>query len=171
MRELEGPLPAEEQRQARSVRLAIEAAGGLEPCAQDTGKNASLLSRCSSPNQRHSLTIRDVEIVEAAGHGSPGHPHITRHLCRAAGGVFVALPKCHGDADGLTRSTCEIAAEMGDVAREVSIALADGVADRDERRAIRKQLDELDAASASLRMQLDEADRSEDQREQARAPP
>lgn len=162
MRELLGPLPREEARQARAVRLAIEAAGGLEPASQDTGKAHSHLSRCSSPNHLNSLTIRDVEIIEAAGHGAPGHPHVTRHLCRRAGGIFVSLPEPCTDSQGLAAAACEIAAEMGDVAAAVRTAVADGHADRAERAAIRDQLEELDAASASLRLRLDQMDADEE---------
>ncbi|MBH9537921.1 phage regulatory CII family protein [Novosphingopyxis sp. YJ-S2-01] len=154
MRELEGSLPAEEQRQARAVRQAIEAAGGFTPCAQDTGKSESLLSRAASPNYHHSLTIRDVEIIESAGHGKAGHPHITRHLCRANGGLFVPLPDAAGGEEALLKGVTAIAAEFGDVSRAVSEGLADDdFCAADARRAL-IELDEVDVASASLRLVL-----------------
>jgi hypothetical protein len=155
MRDLVGPLPSEEQRQARAVRLAIEAAGGLAPCSEDTGKSEGQLSRCSSPHYPHSIALRDVVIIESAGNGATGHPHVTRLLCRLNGGLFVPLPQSGIDADGLAASMCRIAEEMGAVALAVRTAVADGAVTPRECRTVHEQLDELDAASAGMRLHLD----------------
>lgn len=85
-------LPVTEQRQAERARELIEAAGGLEACAEETGISTSQLARYSSKTEKDSMPVRVIEALEAVTHGKPNHPVMTRHLARRAGYVLVPLP-------------------------------------------------------------------------------
>lgn len=147
-------LSASEIVLARATKHAVQAARGLEICAQETGLSTSHISRCCSADHRDSLTIRDAEVIDGLGQGDGGHPHILRALARLAGMVVVPLPTACGDADGLAASIVAISAELGDVAASIRAALADhAVSPREARHAL-DELDGLDAASAALRGRL-----------------
>jgi DNA-binding phage protein len=53
----ERALSAEEQVLAQATRRDIQAAGGLEVCAAETGLSTSQLSRCQSNTHADSLSI------------------------------------------------------------------------------------------------------------------
>jgi hypothetical protein len=147
-------LTSDEQILARATKHAIQAAGGLEVCASETGLSTSQLSRCCSPHERDSLTIRDANTIEAIGNGAAGHPHILRALARLQGYVLIKTPEAHGDTDGLLQSVMELTVELGDVASSIHEAMRDS--DFKPSEAVRsiEQLDELDEASAKLRLKL-----------------
>lgn len=153
-------LPSDEQVLALATKRAIQAAGGLEVCERETGISDSQLSRCCSPNQRDSLTIRDAAVIEAIGFGKEGHPFILHALARIVGGhIVVRLPDVHHDEAGLVASTLELATELGDVSRAISEAMSSssaGGADVTpaEAVAVLEHVDELDRASARLRQRL-----------------
>ncbi len=153
-----GILP-DEQALALATKREVQGAGGLDVCARETGLSDTHLSRCCSPNQRDSLTVRDVATIQALGHGKPGHPHILHALARLAGGVFVMLPEPFIEPIELQLSVLELSTELGDVAQAVrhacSTTSAGGVAiTPGESAAIAAHLDDLDRASARLRHQL-----------------
>jgi len=147
-------LSSEEQALARATKQAIQAAGGLEVCARETGISTSQLSRCCSPHERDSITVRDAATIEAIGHGHDGHPHILRAQARLLGFVLVALPEGPEDADGLMRSMMTLTSELGAVAQAISEALRDQKFTPGEALRALAQLDEHDQASAVLRLQL-----------------
>jgi hypothetical protein len=149
----------DEQILAVATKHDIQAAGGLDVCARETGLSDTHLSRCSSPNMRDSITIRDVATIQAIGHGAPGHPHILNALARLAGGVFIMLPEAHVEPVALQMSVLALSAELGDVAQAVrdaccSKGAAGEIVTEAERAAIVEHLDDLDRASAQLRHQL-----------------
>lgn len=85
-------LPVSEQRQAERARELIEAAGGLEASAEETGISTSQLGRYQSKQERDSMPARVIEALEAVTHGKPCHPIMTRHLARRQGFALVPLP-------------------------------------------------------------------------------
>ena len=149
-------LTADEQVLARATKLAVQAAGGLEVCARETGLSTSQLSRCCSPNTPDSIAVRDAVTIESIGHGVAGHPHILRAMARLLGFVLVPLPQALGDSSGAAASVMRLTAELGDVANCICAALADdGEIDAPEAERGLLQLGELDAASAGLRLLLE----------------
>jgi len=142
-----------EQILAAATKAAIQAAGGLDVCARETGLSTSQLSRCCSPHSRDSLTLRDAATIEAITHGAPGHPHMLRAIARLLDFLPVPLPSGIEDGQGLLRSVADIAAELGEVAQAIVDALSgDGRVDAIEAGDVTVQLDQLDIASASLRL-------------------
>lgn len=147
-------LTPDEQVLARATKLAIQSAGGLDDCSRETGLSTSQLSRCCSPNHRDSITVRDANTIEDMAHGRPGHPHILRARARLLGYVLTKRPETACDAPGLLQSVMSLTAELGDVAQAINDALRDQTVTPDEAMAALRQLDKLDEASASLRLQL-----------------
>jgi hypothetical protein len=161
-----GILP-DEQVLAAATKREIQGAGGLDVCARETGLSETHLSRCSSPNMRDSITIRDVATIQAIGHGGPGHPYILHALARLAGGVFVMLPEPFVEPITLQLSVLELSTELGDVAQAVRAACCAGSAGgaaitEAESAAIAEHLDDLDRASARLRHQLQQIGKGDD---------
>jgi len=149
----------DEQVLAHATKRDVQAAGGLDVCARETGLSDTHLSRCCSPNLRDSITIRDVATIQAIGHGAPGHPNILNALARLAGGVFIMLPEAHVEPVALQMSVLALSAELGDVAEAVRDACCGSSAGGQavtaaERALIVEHLDDLDRASARLRHQL-----------------
>ena len=118
-----GDISSGEKALALATKRAIEAAGGLDRCADETAVGRSQLSRCGSVNERDSIYIRDVVTIDLLGQRSEGHPFIVRALCRQLGGVFVQLAEPQDDADILTLTVVELAGELGDLSDSVRSAL------------------------------------------------
>lgn len=152
------PLSKDELVLAAATKQAIKAAGGLEDCARETGLSTSQISRCSSRDHRDSLTLRAAVTIDDLSHGAPGAPHILRAFGRLMNCVVIPMPDGPADADGLLQSVMELTAELGDVAQSIRAALSDSVITDREREAALDQLDELDAASATLRLKLKSTD-------------
>ena len=85
-------LSDKERRQAAKARELIEAAGGLEACAAETGISTSQLARYSSKTEKDSMPVRVIEVLEAVSIDQPGHPIMTRHLASQAGYNLVPVP-------------------------------------------------------------------------------
>lgn len=120
-----GDISSGEKALALATKRAIEAAGGLDRCAEETPVGRSQLSRCGSVNERDSISIRDAVTIDQLGQRSEGHPFIVRAMCRQLGGVFVMLPEPVIDegASPLTLSVVELAGELGDLSDSVRAAL------------------------------------------------
>lgn len=146
------PLSSEEKILALATKRAIQAAGGLDVCARETGLSTSQLSRCSMPSHRDSLTIRDAHTIEAIG--DSGQPHILRAQARLLNCVVVPMPEAIADVACIASGTMELTAELGDFAQQVRSALSDGEVTPAEAALAIEHLDELDQASAALRMKL-----------------
>jgi len=86
-------LSDQERRQAARARELIEAAGGLEACAAETGISTSHLQRYSSKSEKDSMPVRVIEALEAVTEGLCGHPIMTRHLATQAGYNLVPVPE------------------------------------------------------------------------------
>lgn len=150
----DGRLSTDEQILALATKRDIQAAAGLDVCASETAISTSQLSRTSSPNHHDSLTIRDALTIMQIGHGATGHPHILHALARLLGFIVIARPGADGDGCELFQSVAELTGELGDVAQSIRAAMRDGTCSAREARATLDQLDELDAASARLRLTL-----------------
>jgi hypothetical protein len=118
-----GDITSGEKALAIATKRAIEAAGGLERCADETSVGKSHLSRCGSVHDRDSITVRDAVTVDLLGQRMEGHPFILRAYCRQLGGVFVAMPEPQDDANCLTLSVVELAGELGDLSDSVRAAV------------------------------------------------
>lgn len=120
-----GDISSGEKALALATKRAIEGAGGLDRCTDETAVGRSQLSRCGSVNDRDSISIRDAVTIDLLGQRQEGHPFIVRALCRQLGGVFVQLPEPQDDTDGLTLTVVELAGELGDLSDSVRSALCD----------------------------------------------
>lgn len=151
----ERDLTSDEQVQALAAKAAVQAAGGLEVCARETGKSTSQLSRCCSRDHADSLSVRDAAIIDAIRIAPAAPPHILVAQARIAGFVVVPLPSAPSDPSDLLRTVAEMMGELGDVSREIGVALNDDSrCDPAEADRILKQLDEHDQVSARLRQKL-----------------
>lgn len=143
-------LTPDEKVLALATKKSIQSAGGLEICERETGISDSQLSRCCSPNQRDSITIRDALTIEQLG-----EPHILRAYARILKFMLIAMPEGPTDANSLSLSVMTLTAELGDVAQAINDAFRDDgeCSPAEAMRAI-EQLNELDQASATLRLKL-----------------
>jgi len=152
----ERALSLQEQKLAEATKHAVQEAGGLDACREETGKSNAQLSRCCSKFEPDSITIRDAVMIDAIGFGRAGHPFILRAMARALGFVLVRLPEVHEGTE-LTQGVTDLACELGDVAQ----AIRDGTSANSplgvelsagEGEAILSHLDDLDAVSARMRL-------------------
>jgi hypothetical protein len=118
-------LPVPEQRQAERARELIEAAGGLEACAEETGLSTSQLQRYCSKHDRDSMPARVIEQLESVTHGKPGHPVMTRHLARRQGCVVVPLPHTMPENGRWTGYISRLSSEAGSLISGIAEDLAD----------------------------------------------
>lgn len=148
-------LTTDEQRLKEATKALQRAAGGVEVCGEITGTGKSQHGNYQNQHAPDFITVDRVAKLEAVTHGSPHHPQITRLLCRLAGGIFVPLPEANGTEDALSGLTLTLAAELGDVSAEIRRGLADdGMISPAEAMCVLEELDQLDRASAQLRMLL-----------------
>ena len=147
-------LTAEEQVLALATRRDIEAAGGLEMCASETGRSTSQLSRCSSNHSPDSLSLRDAYTIGALTHGLRGAPFVLHALARLHGKVVIDGPGTVTDADCLQASVMQLMTELGDFSRSVGMATADGRWTPREVDEALYELDQHDAVSAATRGKL-----------------
>lgn len=154
-----GDISSGEKALALATKRAVEAAGGLDRCADETAVGRSQLSRCGSVNDRDSISIRDAVTIDLIGQRSDGHPFIVRALCRQLGGVFVQLPEPQDDSSGLTLTVVELAGELGDLSDSVRSALCErseggaSISAR-EREAIRLDIHQMQETLAAMDRQL-----------------
>lgn len=147
------PTP-DEQVLALACKRDVQAAGGLDVCARETGLSDSQISRCCNPQMRDSLSLRDAVTIQSIGHGGADHPHILKAMARLLGYIVVPQPNPRDDADGLGQTVMTLTMELGDVAASVRDALSDDTVTPAEIDRTERELDDLDAASASLRLLL-----------------
>lgn len=130
------PLPREEQRQARRARELVEAAGGLEACAEETGLSTSHLSRYGSTAEKDSMPLRVIERLESVTHGMPGHPVVTTYLAARQGFTLVKRPQVPSDRAALMELLSQHASARGECEKQILHALADGRVDAGEASAL-----------------------------------
>lgn len=145
-----GDIATGEKALALATKRAIEAAGGLERCADETSIRKSQLSRCSSVHEPDSITTRDAITIDLLGARVEGQPFILRAYCRQLGGVFVPLPEPQDDANGLTLSVVELAGDLGDLSDSIRAAIS-AQGDRGEEVSPR----ERDAIRADIQTMLE----------------
>lgn len=100
-----------------ATRDAVRAAGGQEFVAGEVGRTQSRISDYCSPNVREFMPLDIAAKVEALSAGSPGAPHITRALARAAGVAVVESDQPGAGHAELAQWLAAIAGESGDVIR------------------------------------------------------
>lgn len=120
-------LPPRAQSLKNATKALIRAYGGQEAAEAETGKSQTQISRYGSVDSDAFAPIDFVASLEAATHGQPGHPHITRWLARNAGGVFVTLPKAASAEADWHQAMAAVAKESSEVIQRVCAALPDGV--------------------------------------------
>jgi hypothetical protein len=147
-----------------ATRDAVKAAGGQEFVGAETGRAQSRISDYCSPNAREFMPLDVAAKVEALSHGTPGHPHITRALARAAGADFVtsSCEAASAGCDDLTLLLADVAGESGDLIR--ALALGSGSPARaalrirdmspDQRAGVARELDQLVDVLAGIRGEL-----------------
>jgi hypothetical protein len=134
--------------------VLMEAISVLPPylLEQATGKSSNYFRKISNPDSHYQLSARDAAILDglmqALGHGAPFTVWHQQEARRAQEAAKASAPAMTVEAS-LTKITCE----LGDLARAVQAALADGEIDRNERREIAKEANELGAAAYALRDQ------------------
>lgn len=133
-------LTPEEQHQAGLTRKLVRAVGGVEAASEVTGKCIAHISRCTSPNNKASISLRDVAELEAVTHGTLGHPIVTRHLAARNGYALVALPTAPATGTDLLALLSLQAREFGELSSGAMAALADQKVDGAENSALRKQI-------------------------------
>ncbi|MBW6524449.1 hypothetical protein KZ810_13150 [Sphingomonas sp. RHCKR47] len=153
-------LPVNEQRLAQATKRAVQAAGGLADCESETGLSDSQISRCCSPHQRDSITIRDAVRIDAIGHGEQGHPHILNAMAGILGAVVIMLPEPVTDDRCLQMGVIEMSSEMGDVSRAIADALSSGSAGgtevtKVEAAAALEHVADMERATARMRHSLE----------------
>lgn len=114
-----------EQRQAERARELIDAAGGFDACAEETGLSTSQLQRYTSKSERDSMPVRVIEALESVTHGTPGHPVMTRHQARRQGFVLVPLPGVLPGEGEWNRHVARLSDRAGAMISAIATALAD----------------------------------------------
>lgn len=145
------PATADEKSIALGVRRAIEGACGLEIAARETGLSTTQLSRLQAVDLPDTVGCAPAVTLDRL---SGGELPILRALARLHSAVVVVIPAAPADPTGLQAGVMRLTCELGDVAREIGAALADGTVTPREARRVLEQQDELDAASQALRALL-----------------
>lgn len=141
----------DEKSIALGVRRAIEGARGLEIAARETGLSTTQLSRQQTVGAPDTIGCAHAVTLDRL---SDGELPILRAMARLLGAVVIATPQGPVDETGIQAGVLRLTCELGDVAREIADALADGVVTPREARGGLAQLDDLDAASGALRALL-----------------
>jgi len=146
-------LTVRQQRLKAASSDLVGAVHGVEAAADLVGKGKSTIGRYSNINDEdYWMPIDVIAALERVTHGTPGHPQVTRELCRLAGGVFVPLPQADLGSDDLRAAVMQLFSEMGDVSREIDRSLAgDGRISAKEAEAINREIEDLFARGIELK--------------------
>jgi hypothetical protein len=136
--------------------LAHKFPGGARALALLMGKNPTTLSHELTGTGTAKLGLVDaIAMVKAAREQELPHALVPIHaLCRELGGMFVQLPQGVDAGDDTLRHLANVAAELGDVAREVDERTRDGDVSDNDLRAIEPQALEVVAAIDRLMSNL-----------------
>lgn len=85
-------LPPRLQAGKAVFRDLVDAFGGQEAAAAETGKSQSRICAYAHPNTADFPPLDVIDVLEARTVGSPGHPHVTAWLARQRGCALVTLP-------------------------------------------------------------------------------
>ncbi|WP_342248636.1 hypothetical protein [Sphingomonas sp. OTU376] len=133
----------------------IKGVGGLEAAAGFCRVGKSVLGEAQSiscPDRYVAIDV--VADLEPLARDREGWPHVTRALCLAMGGVFVALPSTPPGREDLIGSVGRLAGEAADVTQAICGMVADEKNERHEIAAARVQVAEAMAVLAALDRQL-----------------
>lgn len=127
--------------------------GGAQALAPRMGVSGSTLQNMADPRQpNHTWPLRRFQQVVAL----TGDTRPVQALCAENGGVFVPTTRLsESSVPELFRAVSKLAAEFGDVVREIENDMADGRITPRERDMIQKQLNELIEAAAVLGKRID----------------
>jgi hypothetical protein len=143
--------PPELQQLKAATKALIRAFGGQEAAEAATGRSQSQLSNYGGPNAPGFAPIDVVLALEAATHGAPGHPHVTRFLAANAGYLLVAKPEALPANADWCAALGDAVAEFSDVHERVLRALPGGVTAAELRKAdIRHEIAEAMTRLAML---------------------
>lgn len=134
----------------RGMRSAIHAAGGIEASAALLGKSGSQVGRWNSRTDADLPTLADAHAIDEAALIQSGAAPLLQAQARALGHVAILLPEIDAAHCPEAQALAGATAEFGDVARELVMALADGVLDPGERTLVGAQIHETIAALLAL---------------------
>ncbi|MDI6834863.1 MAG: hypothetical protein QMD99_03995 [Rhizobiaceae bacterium] len=138
-----------------ATRRSIDMAGGPEAFQHVTRVRQGSLSKYGLPGEEHEASFIPIDIALEADLEA-GSPIITAELARLLGYRLVPA-EAEPRAPGLThRDVSRLSLEFDDVRRAAAEALEDDHVDHGERRAIRRQVDELKRALAEFEGKLGE---------------
>lgn len=139
----------------RASAALIDAFGGQVAAAAEIGRAQSRLSDYGGPNAAWFMPIDAVAMLERSTHGTPGHPHVTRWLCRNAGGEFLALPAARAASVHFGVHAAALTREAGDLVSGLctDIASAGDVSPAEARGRI-EAADDLVRVAVELRAAL-----------------
>jgi len=136
----------------RATQDMIRGVGGVEDSAKFCRVGKSVLSDYGSPNKPDCFAPLDVVAdLEPLARARDGWPHVTRALCTAMGGVFVAIPENDVTPRDLLALLGDKARESGELTAAICNALVDGKIDRIDGAAITLEIDQLIAVAAAMR--------------------
>lgn len=108
-------LPPEQQAAKIAFRDLVRAFGGQEAAAAETGKGQSRIAAYGLTNAADFPPLDVIMKLEDRTLGLPGWPHVTLHLCRRLGGMFVRLPAVAAPSTSWTTHVAALAKEAGEL--------------------------------------------------------
>lgn len=146
-------LPPQLQALKGASAALVRAFGGQEAAAAELGRAQSRLSDWGNPNTPDFMPVDVVLRLEAATHGTPGHPHVSGWLARASGHAVTRLPEAgaaRADGAALLRALGEHAASAHAASEAVLAAVADGRVCAKDRAACDAEIAALISAAVAL---------------------
>lgn len=129
----------------------VKGVGGLETAAPFTRIQKSKLAEYGSLNHPDRFAPIDVVAdLEPLAREREGWPHVTQALCRAMGGVFVALPDAPVTGADLFGKLALLSTEFSHVTHAVCEGMRDGKWEPHEGAELERQLD--DVIDVAIRM-------------------
>ena len=138
-------------RLKRAVRDAIGANGKIEGAQMTTGKG-SIVGDWNNRNHRALPTLADAHALDDLALIEAGRAPILEALAAELGFVAIRLPEVNSGGDAIAIEFARCTSEFGDVASELTAALADDgeIAGREPDRIVR-EIDEAQTHLAQLR--------------------
>ncbi|MHA3791480.1 hypothetical protein [Sphingomonas sp. YL-JM2C] len=120
-------LPPDKQGLKAATRALVRAVGGQEACpgfARYT-RHQAYSEFASIEHGDKFMPVDVIADLEAVSHGTAGHPHVTRALCKRAGGAFVKLPSAEVSTADWHKALADLIEESRDVTTRLLEALGD----------------------------------------------